>query len=110
MGLYFSRQKLFLLIKWVHNDFMYVRFAGMRNTKTWSKSTDRYTGCVFTRVISFSKCSRTCTSLSSNKSRFCVNTTEISKSVYIMLDEKVVFYRVFVFRISNTTVMNSFFF
>ena len=37
-GLYFSRQKLFLLIKWVHNDFMYVRFAGMRNTKTWSKS------------------------------------------------------------------------
>ena len=36
--LYFSRQKLFLLIKWVHNDLMYVRFAGMRNTKTWSKS------------------------------------------------------------------------
>ena len=29
----------FLLIKWVHNDFMYVRFAGMRNTKTWSNST-----------------------------------------------------------------------
>ena len=39
-SLYFSRQKLFLLIKWVHNDFMYVRFAGMRNTKTWSKSTN----------------------------------------------------------------------
>ena len=39
-SLYFSRQKLFLLIKWVHNDFMYVRFAGMRNTKTWSKSTE----------------------------------------------------------------------
>ena len=38
-SLYFSRQKFFLLIKWVHNDFMYVRFAGMRNTKTWSKST-----------------------------------------------------------------------
>ena len=36
-NLYFSRQKLFLLIKWVHNDFMYVRFAGIRNTKTWSK-------------------------------------------------------------------------
>ena len=35
--LYFSRQKLFLLLKWVHNNFMYVRFAGMRNTKTWSK-------------------------------------------------------------------------
>ena len=34
----FSRQKFFLLIKWVHNDFMYVRFAGMRNTKTWNKS------------------------------------------------------------------------
>ena len=28
----------FLPIKWVHNDFMYVRFAGKRNTKTWSKS------------------------------------------------------------------------
>ena len=39
----FSRQKLFLLIKWVHNDFMYVRFAGMRNTKTWSKSRGRVT-------------------------------------------------------------------
>ena len=26
-------------MKWVHNDFMYARFAGMRNTKTWSKST-----------------------------------------------------------------------
>ena len=37
--MYFSRQKLFLLIKWVHNDFMCVRFAGMRNAKTWSKST-----------------------------------------------------------------------
>ena len=37
-ALYFSRQKFFSLIKWVHNDFMYVRFAGMRNTKTWSKS------------------------------------------------------------------------
>ena len=40
MGLYFSTQKLFLLIMWVHNDFMYVRFAGIRNTKTWSKSTN----------------------------------------------------------------------
>ena len=40
-SLYFSRQKFFLLIKWVHNDFMYVRFAGMRNTKTWSKSRQR---------------------------------------------------------------------
>ena len=33
-----SLDRSFLLIKWVHNDFMYVRFAGMRNTKTWSKS------------------------------------------------------------------------
>ena len=24
--------------KWIHNDFMYVRFGGRRNTKTWSKS------------------------------------------------------------------------
>ena len=31
-------KSFFLLIKWVHNDFMYVRFAGMRNTKTWIKS------------------------------------------------------------------------
>ena len=30
-------RSIFSLIKWVHNDFMYVRFAGMRNTKTWSK-------------------------------------------------------------------------
>ena len=37
--LYFSRPEAFSLIKWVHNDFMYVRFGGMRNTKTWSKST-----------------------------------------------------------------------
>ena len=43
--LYFSRQKLFLLVKWVHNDFMYVRFAGMRNTKTWSKSSFPYVRC-----------------------------------------------------------------
>ena len=32
-------RSFFLLIKWVHNDFMYVRFAGMKNTKTSSKST-----------------------------------------------------------------------
>ena len=36
--LYFSTDKDFSLFKWVYNDFMYVRFAGMRNTKTWSKS------------------------------------------------------------------------
>ena len=24
---------------WIHNDSMYVRFGGIRNTKTWSKST-----------------------------------------------------------------------
>ena len=23
---------------WIHNDSMYVRFGGIRNTKTWSKS------------------------------------------------------------------------
>ena len=22
---------------WIHNDFIYVRFGGIRNTKTWSK-------------------------------------------------------------------------
>ena len=26
-------------IRWIHNDSMYVRFGGMRNTKAWSKST-----------------------------------------------------------------------
>ena len=25
-------------IKWIHNDFMYLRFGGKRITKTWSKS------------------------------------------------------------------------
>ena len=34
----FQQTEGFLLIKWVHNDFMYVRSGGMRNTKTWSKS------------------------------------------------------------------------
>ena len=28
-----------LCIVWIHNDSMYVRFGGIRNTKTWSKST-----------------------------------------------------------------------
>ena len=28
----------FFIIKRVHNDFMYVRFSGLRNTETWSKS------------------------------------------------------------------------
>ena len=25
-------------IRWIHNDFVCVRFGGIRNTKTWSKS------------------------------------------------------------------------
>ena len=25
-------------IIWIHNNSMYVRFGGIRNTKTWSKS------------------------------------------------------------------------
>ena len=24
-------------IRWIHNDFMYVRFGEIRNTETWSK-------------------------------------------------------------------------
>ena len=36
--MYFSIEQDFPLLKWMHNDFMYVRFAGMRNTETWSKS------------------------------------------------------------------------
>ena len=35
----FQQREGFSLIKWIHNDFMYVRFGGIRNTKTWSKST-----------------------------------------------------------------------
>ena len=30
----------FTPIGWIHNDSMYVRFGGIRNTKTWSKSTN----------------------------------------------------------------------
>ena len=26
-------------MKWIHNDSMYIRFVGIRNTKIWSKST-----------------------------------------------------------------------
>ena len=26
-----------LCIVWIHNDSMYVRFGGIKNTKTWSK-------------------------------------------------------------------------
>ena len=26
------------LISWIHNDSMYVRFGGMRNSKAWCKS------------------------------------------------------------------------
>ena len=31
-------EKDFSLLKWMHNDLMYVRFGGMRNAKTLSKS------------------------------------------------------------------------
>ena len=34
-----------LCVVWIHNDSMYVRFGGIRNTKTWSKSR-----CVVDRV------------------------------------------------------------
>ena len=30
-----------LCIVWIHNDSMYVRFGGTRNTKTWSKSSEK---------------------------------------------------------------------
>ena len=38
----FQHREGFPLLKWMHNDFMYVRFSGMRNTKTWSKSMMKY--------------------------------------------------------------------
>ena len=34
----FQQTVSFSHIKWIHNDFVYVRFGGMRKTKTWSKS------------------------------------------------------------------------
>ena len=37
-GADFSIEKDFSIFKWMHNDFMYVRFGGMKNTKNWSKS------------------------------------------------------------------------
>ena len=39
--MYFSKEKDFSLFKGMHDDLMYVRFGGMRNTKTWSKSTTK---------------------------------------------------------------------
>ena len=36
--MYFSIEKNFSLDKWMHNDFMRVRFSGVRNTQTWGKS------------------------------------------------------------------------
>ena len=38
----FQHREGFSLFKWMHNDFMYVRYGGMRNTKTWSKSTSKH--------------------------------------------------------------------
>ena len=35
----FQHTEGFSLIQWIHTDFMFVRFGGMRNAKTWSKST-----------------------------------------------------------------------
>ena len=32
-------------IRWIHNDSMYVRFGGTRNTKTWRKSTEFLKQC-----------------------------------------------------------------
>ena len=34
----FQQTEGFSLIKWIHNDFMYVRFGDMRDTKTWITS------------------------------------------------------------------------
>ena len=34
-----ERRRFLSLIKWIHNDFMYVKFGGIRNTRPWSKST-----------------------------------------------------------------------
>ena len=38
----FQQTESFSLIKWIHNDFMNVKFGGMRNTQTWSNSTLYY--------------------------------------------------------------------
>ena len=36
-GMYFTLKVIFSPLWWIHNDSMYVRFGGIRNTKTWSK-------------------------------------------------------------------------
>ena len=46
-----SIEKDFSLFQWMHNDFMYVRFGGMRNTKTWSKSVSVVMCQVSTRAL-----------------------------------------------------------
>ena len=37
-GLTFQQTQSSSLIMWIHSDFVYVCFGGMRNTKTLSKS------------------------------------------------------------------------
>ena len=37
-SLYFISDSNIPTYLWIHNDSMYVRFGGIRNTKTWSKS------------------------------------------------------------------------
>ena len=46
-----SIKKDFSLFNWMHNDFMYVRFGGMRNTKIWSKSRLWYEGLGVLRLL-----------------------------------------------------------
>ena len=38
----FGADNYFVPIRWIHNVSMYVTFGGIRNTKTWTKSTDPY--------------------------------------------------------------------
>ena len=44
--LYFIRQWDPPPIRWIHNDFIYVRYGGIRNTKTWSKSIQEQNLCL----------------------------------------------------------------
>ena len=44
---------------WIHNDSMYVRFGGISNTKTWSKSISTVAQVISRRLVLWAE--ETCT-------------------------------------------------
>ena len=55
VGLYFISDSNIPTHLWIRNDSMYVRFGGIRNTKTWSKSRVRkqcsYSGAMNSAIM-----------------------------------------------------------